>query len=100
MRSAPSLEMDDPEALREATLAGGGVAALPLFVIEEDLRRGALKTVLEAWAPASASIHVVYASRIAPPLRVRVFLEFVFALCAEGPPARANGAELHERFPD
>jgi DNA-binding transcriptional LysR family regulator len=76
LRYVPRLEMDDPDAVKSTVLAGAGVAALPRFLVEDELRRGELAQVLPEWAPAPAALHLVYASNSALPLRVRAFLDF------------------------
>ena len=92
LRYVPGIRMDDPEGVKAAALAGGGVAALPLFLVEDEVRRGALVRVLPGWAPPPAPIHVVYAARQAPPLRVRAFLAFIQAIWADGAPWSAKPA--------
>jgi len=86
LRYVPSLEMDDPEGLKAAALADGGVAALPLFLVEDELKSGTLVRVLDRWAPAPAPIHLIYASKTTLPLRVRAFLDFTQSLWGQAFP--------------
>jgi DNA-binding transcriptional LysR family regulator len=55
-------------ALRQAAIAGLGVALLPLFYIVDAIERGALVTVLDEYCAAEIGIHAVYpAGRLVPP---------------------------------
>lgn len=71
--------------VREAAIAGLGVARLPLFACWEDLAAGRLRRVLEAWSVAERPVHAVYpTSRHLTP-KVRAFLDFLAARFAEQP---------------
>ena len=86
----PRLEMDDPDGVKATATAGAGVAALPRFLVEAELRRGELLHVLPDWAPASAALHLVYGSNSAPSLRVRAFIDFVQAIWKDDFPWRSG----------
>lgn len=76
------IRMNDSEALREATLAGLGIALLPTWVVGSDIARGTLVRLLPEWtaqlAPsAEPAIWAVYPpKRIVSP-KVRVFVDFL-----------------------
>jgi DNA-binding transcriptional LysR family regulator len=54
--------------LLELVRAGAGVALLPQYLVQDDLRRGRMTQVLPGWATASAPMHLVYpAQRITTP---------------------------------
>lgn len=78
IRCIPAIEIDDPESVKSATLAGGGVATLPIFLVGKELESGELVRVLGDWAPVRVPVHVVYSTKVAPPLRVRAYLDFLF----------------------
>jgi DNA-binding transcriptional LysR family regulator len=59
----PRLITDDIAVLREATLAGVGVAQLPTVMVWEDIHAGRLVHVLPEWQPRSGIIHAVFPSR-------------------------------------
>jgi DNA-binding transcriptional LysR family regulator len=63
--------------LRTAALAGVGVVQLPLMVAREPLARGDLVCILPDWAPRSAIIHVVFASRRGLLPAVRTLIDFL-----------------------
>ena len=76
------LRMNDSEALREAALAGLGIALLPTWVVGPDIDRGALVRLLPEWTVQLApgvepAIWAVYPpKRIVSP-KVRVFVDFL-----------------------
>ncbi len=75
---------DSTDALREAVLAGTGLAVAATWLFDAELRSGQVKTVLEAYHPESLALHAVYPSRrnLAP--RTRAVIDFfVQALQAE-----------------
>jgi DNA-binding transcriptional LysR family regulator len=63
--------------LRDAALAGIGIAALPASLIEPELSRGALVEILADCAQPALGIYAVYLNRRQLPRRVRVFLDFL-----------------------
>ena len=67
----------DAEAIREAALAGLGIAVLPAWLVDEDLRAGRFREVLERFAPPGRSIYAVFpSSRLLAP-KVRTFVDFL-----------------------
>jgi DNA-binding transcriptional LysR family regulator len=72
-------------ALREAALAGVGLAMLPRFMIDEDLRAGRLEPLLEAFAPRPVGIYAVHASGRRPPARVRRLIDWLAAAFRDRP---------------
>ncbi|HEX2749451.1 MAG TPA: LysR family transcriptional regulator [Verrucomicrobiales bacterium] len=73
---SPVLLSEGVTSIREAVLAGLGVALLPDWLIREDIRSGRLLRVLPRWKAKDMPMHVVYPSRRALPLRVRAFVDF------------------------
>jgi DNA-binding transcriptional LysR family regulator len=78
----PRLVTDDVAALREATLAGVGVALLPTMMIWEDTRAGRLVDLLPQWQPRSGIVHAVFPSRRGLLPSVRALLDFLARECA------------------
>jgi DNA-binding transcriptional LysR family regulator len=70
-----SMEIDNGEALREAALAGAGIAYVPQDLVAEDLQTGRLRQVLSDWPLPSLPIHAVHPSRKLVPRRVSAFIE-------------------------
>jgi DNA-binding transcriptional LysR family regulator len=50
-------------ALREAALAGVGVAQLPQMIVQQALNEGRLHMLVPAWAPPREIVHLVFPSR-------------------------------------
>jgi DNA-binding transcriptional LysR family regulator len=78
----PRLITDDIAVLREATLAGVGIAQLPTVLIWEDIRAGRLVHVLPQWRPRSGIVHAVFPSRRGLLPSVRALLDFLASECA------------------
>ena len=78
----PRLITDDVAVLREATLAGVGVAQLPTIMAWEDIRAGRLVHVLPQWQPRSGIVHAVFPSRRGLLPSVRALLDFLARECA------------------
>ncbi len=64
------------QVLRQAALAGLGIAQLPTALARMDVASGALHEVLPDFRRDGADLHVVVASRGSVPLAVRAFVEF------------------------
>ncbi len=78
VRCVPAIQIDDPESVKAATLAGVGIAALPAFLVIDELKAGKLVRVLAGWAPAPAPVHILYSAKSAPPLRVQAYMDFFY----------------------
>ena len=63
--------------LRKAALAGLGIGYLPLYCIENDLKRGTLRRLLPDYSPPQRPIYVVYPPAAQVPERVRTFIDFL-----------------------
>jgi DNA-binding transcriptional LysR family regulator len=63
--------------LRDAALAGLGVALLPASLIARELERGALVELLAEFTQPALGVYAVYLDRRQLPRRVRVFLDFL-----------------------
>jgi DNA-binding transcriptional LysR family regulator len=61
----------------EAALAGAGIASIPRFLCEPDLRRGKLKRVLADWVVDRRQLRVVFPSGRHLSTRVRLFVELI-----------------------
>ncbi len=83
----PRLVTDEMMTLRRAALDGAGVVALPKYLVEDDLARGALEAVLPPWTPPSGLVHAVFPSRRGLLPAVRTFID---ALAAEFASARGR----------
>ena len=73
----PRIICHDFVVLREAVLAGLGVARLPESVVRGDLKSGALRRVLGDWRSPQGIVHVVFPSRRGMLPAVRAFIDFL-----------------------
>ena len=64
-------------ALRDAALAGVGLARLPLWMVEPEIKAGLLKPVLGNVELPGFDIHAVFPSSRQIPAKVRLFVEFI-----------------------
>lgn len=80
VRVSGPLWVNNSEALRDAVLAGTGVALLPDFVVEQDLREGRLRRLLHTWTPrapfGTEACAVWLPDRHMPP-KMRAFVDFL-----------------------
>ncbi|MBK1637470.1 hypothetical protein CKO24_00160 [Rhodothalassium salexigens DSM 2132] len=71
------LTVNNVDAIREAALAGLGVAFLPAFQVAEELRTGRLWRLLPPWTGETQGIYVVYPPSRLVPAKVRLFTAFL-----------------------
>jgi len=74
------------EAMRDAAVAGLGLAVLPLFIVAEDLRAGRLIHVLPRETPIPDAIYAVYPQRRHKLRRLSVVVEHLRNALAGIPP--------------
>jgi DNA-binding transcriptional LysR family regulator len=67
------------DVLREAALAGNGIAALPTFIVGPDVKAGRLVLVLADHPPPALAIHALYAPNRYLAAKTRVFIDFLVA---------------------
>jgi DNA-binding transcriptional LysR family regulator len=65
------------DAIREAVLNGYGIALLPAWYFQNEIRNGTVRLLLREWRIAPTPVHLVYPSRrhLAP--RVRAVIDFL-----------------------
>ncbi len=82
----PVLESDDWLVLKQAALAGLGIAVMPDELCREEIAAGRLELVLPQWGLPSANLHIIYTSRRGLIPAVRAFIDFaaqrLSAVCA------------------
>lgn len=71
------LSANETVVLRQAALAGAGIAMLPTYFVGDDLARGTLVRVLPAHEPEPLGIHAVYLSRQHQPLPLKLLIDFL-----------------------
>jgi DNA-binding transcriptional LysR family regulator len=71
----PRLVSEDVYALKEAALAGCGVADLPPSLCTDEIAEGQLIRLIEKWQLPEVSIYAMYPSRQGLPLTVRLLVD-------------------------
>lgn len=80
------LESTLGELLRDAAVAGEGIAMFSYWHVAADLRAGRLQRVLPEWTIPETGIHAVTPQRRFVPPRVRAFVDFLEAHFGDVPP--------------
>ncbi|WP_413113206.1 LysR family transcriptional regulator [Thaumasiovibrio sp. DFM-14] len=70
---------DSPEMLVQMAKLSQGVAAMPRWMVEEELQSGSLKLVLEQYEPMALPMYLVYKDSVYQPMRIRAFIDFLTA---------------------
>ena len=89
VRSSSRLESNLGDSLRDAALAGLGIALHSTWHVGEDLRAGRLQVVLPDYPIPETGIYAVMPQRRQVPQRVRAFTEFLARYFGETPPWQA-----------
>lgn len=77
IETSPYMLFDSADAIRDAALLGSGIAYLPEFLIEEDLRTGKLVALLPDHKTEKLPIFAIYPSRRHLSNKVRLFLDML-----------------------
>lgn len=73
-----NIECSSGEALAQFARVGAGIARIGEFTVAEDIQRGDLVPLLQAFNPGDREpIHAVFVGGSAMPARVRVFVDFL-----------------------
>jgi DNA-binding transcriptional LysR family regulator len=73
------------EVLREAALAGNGIAYLPTFIVGPDIAAGRLKLLLPDFPPTELGIFALYAPNRYLAAKTRVFIDFLSTRFGDNP---------------
>lgn len=68
-------EIQDFETVQRAVAAGHGLAQLPLWMVQDDLRSGKLLTVLDGMSGGEAPVNILWPHTKALPAKIRVVLD-------------------------
>jgi DNA-binding transcriptional LysR family regulator len=77
VRVRGALRTNNDAITRAALLAGAGIALLPSFVVDEDLRAGRLREVLRGWDAAVGAMYAVMPPSRVDVAKVRAFVDFL-----------------------
>ena len=90
VRVSGRLESTLGELLRDAAVAGEGIALFSYWHVVEDLRAGRLQEAMPGWHLRETGIHAVMPQRRFVPPRVRAFVDFLEARFGTRPPWEAG----------
>lgn len=68
---------NNPDAIREAVIAGAGIAVTPLWLVKDYLNKGSLNILLPNYQPTPLEIHALYPERQFVTTRVRFFIDYL-----------------------
>jgi len=68
---------NNAEVLRDAAVNGCGIAVLPVFIAAEQLKNGALRTILDDYKPPEITLYAIYAPTRHLAVKVRLFIDFL-----------------------
>ncbi|HEX7911594.1 MAG TPA: LysR substrate-binding domain-containing protein [Paraburkholderia sp.] len=73
----PRLHSDNIAVLKEAALAGMGIASLPLYACTHEIELGTLRVVLPEWRPREGRLAVLFPTRRGMMPAVRALVDFL-----------------------
>lgn len=82
------MEVNSPLPAKAATLSGLGFCMVPEFVVDDELRDGALVSVLDDYVPSDGGIYAVYPHRRYLPGKVRTFVDYLAKWFRDNPRER------------
>lgn len=71
------MRSDSPQGVLGLLRGGGGISALPDFIVEDDIRHGRLVRLLDGWNLPEGGIYSVYPDAHHVPSKVRAFIDFL-----------------------
>ena len=77
VKTHPRLFTNNGDTCRAAALQHQGIILQPSFLVEDDLRSGALHEILPAYKSVELGIYAIYASRRQLPLKLRHLIDFL-----------------------
>lgn len=79
VRVSGTLRANNGDAIRQAVMADMGIAASPVWLIQNDLEAGKVQEILRDFAVPPVEINAVYPSARHVPAKVRAFTDFLKA---------------------
>ncbi|RFB79226.1 LysR family transcriptional regulator [Methylovirgula sp. 4M-Z18] len=92
VRARIGFRVNNGDMMRDATVAGLGIALLPLFIAGPDIRDGKVKVVDVGVRPASEFIYLAHPEGRRPPAKLRALADHLKAAFGD-PPYWENGVD-------
>lgn len=67
------------QLIKDACVAGLGIAVMPLWLFDRSLEAGEVKRILQKFEPQGIPVSIVHTSRRYVPLKTRIVVDFLFA---------------------
>jgi LysR family transcriptional regulator, transcriptional activator for dmlA len=90
VRVCGPLQTNSVLSLRDAALAGLGIADLPSYLVADDFQAGRLEPVLDEFVTSERTVYALYASGRSAPARSREFVKLLVRCFDEETPADAH----------
>ncbi len=74
-----TIAANSPQAVREIAIAGGGIAMVPEFIVEDAINNGQLITILSNYTTLEFGLFAIYPHRKYVAKKVRCFIDFALA---------------------
>lgn len=72
-----ALSVNSPQAVREIAIAGGGIAMIPGFIVEDAINDGQLISILPEYTTLEFGLYAIYPHRKYVAKKVRCFIDFL-----------------------
>lgn len=73
----PKLRTDEIQLAVDATKSHIGASCLPRYIVQADIDKGHLVTLLDHWIPETRTVHMLYPHRDKLTAKIRSFVDFV-----------------------
>jgi DNA-binding transcriptional LysR family regulator len=93
LKPRSTITLGSLHAVREAAIAGGGIALIPALVAADALNQGALVQIMHRWQGPASGIFIVYPSRRHVSARLRAFIDLLESILTETMPRASGGAQ-------
>ena len=84
VRATGNAVINSGDALREAAVAGTGIAQGTWWLYRKDLERGDVRAILEPFALEGAPVSVLYPPQRHLPAKLRAFIDFLVQITRSG----------------
>jgi len=84
LRVSGNVLINSGDALREAAVAGLGIAQGTWWLVRKDLETGALRSILTDWIPEGNPVAVLYPPQRHLPAKLRAFIDFLVQITRTG----------------
>ena len=83
IRVSGRFSVNNPRTIRQAVLAGQGIAVTPIWLMGHYIKTGQVKVILDKYVPIPLEINAIYPERRFVSAKVRCFIDFIRAKLAE-----------------